>query len=86
MALDVLVGTTSPGQVTDKSSKSSEQKPDRAGRRDMDLEFKEDDLNSGAVDNQAAAAAKSMTHLSLNFAKNAIDTINMGASDLHFEP
>ncbi len=88
MALDVLVVQHDAlVKLLDKLSKSSEQSLTELAGDDMDLEFKEDDLNSGAVDNQAAAAAEIDDAPVVKFLqKMLIDAINMGASDLHFEP
>lgn len=87
MALDILVVQHDAlTKLLEKLSKSSEQSLTELAGDDMDLEFKEDDLNSGAADNQAAAAEIDDAPVVKFLQKMLIDAINMGASDLHFEP
>lgn len=88
MALDIIiVQHDALTKLLEKLSKSSEQSLTELAGDEMDLEFKEDDLNSGVADNQAAAAAEIDDAPVVKFLqKMLIDAINMGASDLHFEP
>ncbi len=87
MALDVIiVQHDALTKLLDKLSKSSEQSLTELAGDDMDMEFKEEDLSSGAQDNQAAAAEIDDAPVVKFLQKMLIDAINMGASDLHFEP
>ena len=71
-------------KLIDKLSKSSEQTLTDLSGDDYELEFKEEDLNSGAAEAQAAEVDDAPIVKFLQ--KMLIDAINMGASDLHFEP
>lgn len=76
---DVLI------KLVDKLSKTSEQSITDLASDDYELEFSEEDLNSGVADNQAAAEIDDAPVVKF-LQKMLIDAINMGASDLHFEP
>lgn len=71
-------------KLIDKLCKSSEQSLNDLASDDLDLEFREDDLNSGVPDVQAAEIDDAPIVKFLQ--KMLVDAINMGASDLHFEP
>lgn len=71
-------------KLIEKISKSSEQSIADLAGDDLDIEFKEDDLNSGVADTQAAEIDDAPVVKFLQ--KMLVDAINMGASDLHFEP
>jgi type IV pilus assembly protein PilB len=71
-------------KLIEKLSKTSEQTITDLAGDDYELEFKEDDLNSGVADTQAAEIDDAPIVKFLQ--KMLIDAINMGASDLHFEP
>ncbi|WP_374520657.1 type IV-A pilus assembly ATPase PilB [Undibacterium squillarum] len=71
-------------KIIEKISKSSEQALNDLGSDDFDVDFKEEDVAAAVPDAQAnevddAPIVKFLT-------KMLIDAINMGASDLHFEP
>lgn len=71
-------------KLIEKISKTSEQSIADLAGDDFDLEFKEEDLNSGIADTQAAEIDDAPVVKFLQ--KMLVDAINMGASDLHFEP
>ncbi len=72
-------------KLVDKLSKTSEQSLSDLASDDYELEFNEEDLNSGVADTQAAAEIDDAPVVKF-LQKMLIDAINMGASDLHFEP
>ncbi|MDY7540559.1 type IV-A pilus assembly ATPase PilB [Undibacterium sp. RTI2.1] len=71
-------------KLLEKLSKTSEQSLSDISGDDYDIEFKEEDINTGAADAQAAEVDDAPIVKFLQ--KMLIDAINMGASDLHFEP
>ena len=71
-------------KLIDKISKTSEQSITDLSGDDFDIEFKEEDLSSGVPDAQAAEVDDAPIVKFLQ--KMLVDAINMGASDLHFEP
>jgi type IV pilus assembly protein PilB len=71
-------------KLIEKLSRSSEQTITDLTGDDFDIEFKEDDLNSGVAETQATEIDDAPIVKFLQ--KMLIDAINMGASDLHFEP
>lgn len=78
---DVLV------KLLDKLGKTSEQSLSDLSINDLDIEFNEDDLSSGNTEAQSAQAAEVDDAPIVKFLqKMLVDAINMGASDLHFEP
>ncbi len=72
-------------KLVDKLSKTSEQSITDLATDDYELEFSEEDMNSGVADTQAAAEIDDAPVVKF-LQKMLIDAINMGASDLHFEP
>jgi type IV pilus assembly protein PilB len=69
-------------KLLEKLGKSSEQ-----SLNDFDIEFNEDDLSAGTTETQTAQAAEVDDAPIVKFLqKMLVDAINMGASDLHFEP
>lgn len=72
-------------KLVDKLSKTSEQSITDLASDDYELEFSEEDMNSGVADTQAAAEIDDAPVVKF-LQKMLIDAINMGASDLHFEP
>lgn len=74
-------------KLLEKLGKSSEQALNDLSIDDLDIEFNEDDLSAGNTDAAAAQAAEVDDAPIVKFLqKMLIDAINMGASDLHFEP
>ncbi|MET3138989.1 type IV pilus assembly protein PilB [Undibacterium sp. GrIS 1.2] len=71
-------------KLLEKLGKTSEQSLSDIAGDDYDIEFKEEDINSAASDAQAAEVDDAPVVRFLQ--KMLIDAINMGASDLHFEP
>ncbi|MBY0574518.1 MAG: Flp pilus assembly complex ATPase component TadA, partial [Undibacterium sp.] len=71
-------------KIIDKLSKTSEQTLTDLSADDYELEFNEEDMSSGVADAQAAEVDDAPVVKFLQ--KMLIDAINMGASDLHFEP
>ncbi|MET3116964.1 type IV pilus assembly protein PilB [Undibacterium sp. GrIS 1.8] len=71
-------------KLLEKLGKTSEQSLSDIAGDDYDIEFKEEDINSAASDAQAAEVDDAPIVRFLQ--KMLIDAINMGASDLHFEP
>jgi type IV pilus assembly protein PilB len=71
-------------KLVDKLSKSSEQSLSDLSGDDLEIDFKEEDLSSGAPDTQAAEIDDAPVVKFLQ--KMLVDAINLGASDLHFEP
>ncbi len=71
-------------KLVERLSKTSEQSITDLASDDYDLEFKEDDLNSGIPEAQTAEIDDAPIVKFLQ--KMLIDAINLGASDLHFEP
>jgi len=71
-------------KLLDKLGKSSEQSLNEIGGDDFDLEFKEEDLGAAAAEVQTAEIDDAPVVKFLQ--KMLVDAINMGASDLHFEP
>lgn len=71
-------------KLLERLSKSSEQSLTDLSGDDYDIEFQEDDLNSGIPDTQTTEVDDAPIVKFLQ--KMLIDAINMGASDLHFEP
>ncbi len=72
-------------KLLDKLGKSSEQSLNDLAGDDFDIEFNEDDLSSGVpADTQNTDVDDAPIVKFLQ--KMLIDAINMGASDLHFEP
>lgn len=74
-------------KLLEKLGKSSEQSLNDLSVDDFDIEFNEDDLSAGTTDTQAAQASEVDDAPIVKFLqKMLVDAINMGASDLHFEP
>ncbi len=73
-------------KLIDKLSKTSEQSITDLASDDYELEFSEEDMNSGVADTSQAAAEIDDAPVVKFLQKMLIDAINMGASDLHFEP
>ena len=73
-------------KLIDKLSKTSEQSITDLASDDYELEFSEEDMNSGVADTSQAAAEIDDAPVVKFLQKILIDAINMGASDLHFEP
>ncbi|MFZ6766430.1 type IV-A pilus assembly ATPase PilB [Undibacterium sp. Di26W] len=71
-------------KLLERLGKTSEQTLIDIAGDDFELEFKEDDLTQAAADNQAIEIDDAPVVKFLQ--KMLIDAINMGASDLHFEP
>ncbi|MFZ6718717.1 type IV-A pilus assembly ATPase PilB [Undibacterium sp. Ji49W] len=71
-------------KLLDRLGKTSEQTLADIAGDDFELEFKEEDLNQAAADNQATEIDDAPVVKFLQ--KMLVDAINMGASDLHFEP
>ncbi|WP_110255539.1 type IV-A pilus assembly ATPase PilB [Undibacterium pigrum] len=72
-------------KLLDKLGKSSEQSLNEIGGDEFDLEFKEDDLGAGAAAEAQATEIDDAPVVKF-LQKMLVDAINMGASDLHFEP
>ena len=74
-------------KLLEKLGKSSEQSLNDLSVDDFDIEFNEDDLSAGTTETQTAQAAEVDDAPIVKFLqKMLVDAINMGASDLHFEP
>jgi type IV pilus assembly protein PilB len=71
-------------KLLDKLGKSSEQSLTDLAGDDYNIEFSEDDLSSGIPDTQTSEVDDAPVVKFLQ--KMLIDAINLGASDLHFEP
>ena len=71
-------------KLLEKISKTSEQSLSDLAGDDFEFEFKEDDAGQAAADAQANEVDDAPIVKFLQ--KMLIDAINMGASDLHFEP
>jgi len=71
-------------KLLEKISKTSEQSLNDLAGDDFEFEFKEDDTGQAAADAQANEVDDAPIVKFLQ--KMLIDAINMGASDLHFEP
>ena len=85
LSLDiVIVQHDVLSKLIEKLSKTSEQTLTDLAGDDFDLDFKEEDLNSGVADAQAAEVDDAPVVKFLQ--KMLLDAINLGASDLHFEP
>ncbi|MBI3284073.1 MAG: type IV-A pilus assembly ATPase PilB [Burkholderiales bacterium] len=71
-------------KLLDKLSKTSEQSLNDLAGDDYELEFKEDDAGQATADTQATEIDDAPVVKFLQ--KMLVDAINLGASDLHFEP
>jgi type IV pilus assembly protein PilB len=71
-------------KLIEKLSRTSEQTITDLTGDEFDIEFKDDDLNSGVAEAQATEIDDAPIVKFLQ--KMLVDAINMGASDLHFEP
>jgi type IV pilus assembly protein PilB len=71
-------------KLLEKLSKTSEQTLSDLAGDDYSIEFNDEDLSSGVPDTQASEVDDAPVVKFLQ--KMLIDAINMGASDLHFEP
>ncbi|NDI86057.1 type IV-A pilus assembly ATPase PilB [Undibacterium crateris] len=71
-------------KLLEKIGKTSEQSLSELAGDDFELDFKEEDLNQAAADAQANEVDDAPIVKFLQ--KMLIDAINLGASDLHFEP
>ncbi|MFZ6814040.1 type IV-A pilus assembly ATPase PilB [Undibacterium sp. Rencai35W] len=71
-------------KLLDRLGKTSEQSLSDISGDDYDIEFKEEDISTASADAQAAEVDDAPVVKFLQ--KMLIDAINMGASDLHFEP
>lgn len=82
----VIVQHDALAKLVEKLSKTSEQSITDLTSDDYEMEFSEEDLNSGVADTSQAAAEIDDAPVVKFLQKMLIDAINMGASDLHFEP
>jgi len=75
-------------KMLEKISKTSEQSLNDLSGDEFDLDFKEDDLGQTAAAAAADAQANEVDDAPIVkfLQKMLVDAINMGASDLHFEP
>ncbi|WP_423681455.1 MULTISPECIES: type IV-A pilus assembly ATPase PilB [unclassified Undibacterium] len=75
-------------KLLDKISKTSEQSLSDLSADEFDLDFKEEDLGQSAAAAAADAQANEVDDAPIVkfLQKMLVDAINMGASDLHFEP
>ena len=71
-------------KLLEKLGKTSEQSLTDLAGDDYEIEFNEDDMNSGVAETQTSEVDDAPVVKFLQ--KMLIDAINMGASDLHFEP
>lgn len=71
-------------KLLEKLNKTSEQSLNDLAGDDYSIEFNEEDLSSGVPDTQTSEVDDAPVVKFLQ--KMLIDAINMGASDLHFEP
>ncbi|MCU6432341.1 type IV-A pilus assembly ATPase PilB [Undibacterium sp. Jales W-56] len=71
-------------KLLEKLGKTSEQSLTDLSGDDYDIEFNEEDISTASADAQAAEVDDAPVVKFLQ--KMLIDAINMGASDLHFEP
>ena len=86
MSVDIIIVQHDVFKLIDKLSKTSEQSITDLASDDYELEFSEEDMNSGVADTSQAAAEIDDAPVVKFLQKMLIDAINMGASDLHFEP
>ncbi|MBC3930986.1 type IV-A pilus assembly ATPase PilB [Undibacterium curvum] len=85
LALEIIiVQHDALSKLLEKIGKTSEQSLSELAGDDFELDFKEEDLNQAAADAQANEVDDAPIVKFLQ--KMLIDAINMGASDLHFEP
>jgi type IV pilus assembly protein PilB len=80
----VIVQHDALSKLIEKLTKSSDQTITDLAGDDFELDFKEEDLNAGVADTQASEVDDAPIVKFLQ--KMLIDAINLGASDLHFEP
>lgn len=75
-------------KMLDKISKTSEQSLNDLSGDEFDIDFKEEDLGQAAAAAAADAQANEVDDAPIVkfLQKMLVDAINMGASDLHFEP
>jgi type IV pilus assembly protein PilB len=75
-------------KMLEKISKTSEQSLNDLSGDEFDLDFKEEDLGQAAAAAAADAQANEVDDAPIVkfLQKMLVDAINMGASDLHFEP
>ncbi|MBC3935198.1 type IV-A pilus assembly ATPase PilB [Undibacterium rugosum] len=85
LALEIIiVQHDALSKLLEKIGKTSEQSLSELAGDDFELDFKEEDLNQAAADAQANEVDDAPIVKFLQ--KMLVDAINMGASDLHFEP
>lgn len=85
LALEIIiVQHDALSKLLEKIGKTSEQSLSELAGDDFELDFKEEDLNQAAADAQANEVDDAPIVKFLQ--KMLIDAINLGASDLHFEP
>ncbi|MFZ4528515.1 MAG: type IV-A pilus assembly ATPase PilB [Undibacterium curvum] len=85
LALEIIiVQHDTLSKLLEKIGKTSEQSLSELAGDDFELDFKEEDLNQAAADAQANEVDDAPIVKFLQ--KMLIDAINLGASDLHFEP
>ena len=85
LALEIIiVQHDALSKLLEKIGKTSEQSLSELAGDDFELDFKEEDLNQATADAQANEVDDAPIVKFLQ--KMLIDAINLGASDLHFEP
>lgn len=85
LALEIIIAQHDAlSKLLEKIGKTSEQSLSELAGDDFELDFKEEDLNQAAADAQANEVDDAPIVKFLQ--KMLIDAINLGASDLHFEP
>ena len=86
MVEPVIVEHAALVKLIEKQGQSAEQNLNDMMGDDLDLDFADTDLQSGTDQNAAAAADIDDAPIVKFLQKILTDAINMGASDLHFEP
>lgn len=83
----VIVDHPALVNLVDKLGQSAEQNLDELIGDDIDIDFSEEEMGAAAPTNDASATADIDDAPVVKFLQKVlIDAINMGASDLHFEP
>jgi type IV pilus assembly protein PilB len=86
MVEPVIVEHAALMQLIEKQSQSAEQNLTELIGDDLDMDFADTDMQSGTESSTAAAADIDDAPVVKFLQKILTDAINMGASDLHFEP